>query len=66
MHIYRNDEGRAGPVEQPITWDDENVAAPERQDFFCLYRNQMLLSLMAAVEDQVYWKIRNDNEHKSL
>ena len=25
---------RAGPVEQPLTWDDEDVAAPER--FFCL------------------------------
>ena len=30
------------------TWDDEDVAAPERQGFFCLYKNQMLISLMPA------------------
>ena len=36
----------AGPVERPLIWDDEDVAAPER--FFCLYKNQMLISLMPA------------------
>ena len=39
MHSDRNGEGGAGPVEQPLTWDDEDVAAPER--FFCLHTNQM-------------------------
>ena len=30
-HSDRNGEGGAGPaVEQPLTWDDEDVAAPER------------------------------------
>ena len=29
MHSDRNGEGGAGPVEQPLTWDDEDVAAPE-------------------------------------
>ena len=47
MHSDRNGEGGAGPVEQPLTWDDENVAAPECQGFF-LYKNQMLISLMPA------------------
>ena len=46
MHSERKGEGGAGPVEQPLTWDDEDVAAPER--FFCLYKNQMLISLMPA------------------
>ena len=46
MHSERNGEGGAGPVEQPVTWDDEDVAAPER--FCCLYKNQMLISLMLA------------------
>ena len=36
----------AGPVERPLIWDDEDVAAPER--FFCLYKNQMFISLMPA------------------
>ena len=30
MHSDRNGEGGAGPVEQPLTWDDEDVAAHER------------------------------------
>ena len=34
MHSDRNGEGGAGPVEQALTWDDEDVAAPER--FFLL------------------------------
>ena len=46
MHSERNGEGGAGPVEQPLSWDDEDVAAPER--CFCLYKNQMLISLMPA------------------
>ena len=46
MHSERNGEGGAGPVEQPLTWDDEDMAATER--FFCLYKNQMLISLMPA------------------
>ena len=48
MHSDRNGEGGAGPVEQRLTWDDEDVATPERQGFFCLYKNQMLISLMPA------------------
>ena len=47
MHSDRNGEGGARPVEQPLTWDDEDVAVPERQGFF-LYKNQMLNSLMPA------------------
>ena len=27
MHSERNGEGGAGPVEQPLTWDDEDVVA---------------------------------------
>ena len=46
MHSDRNGECGARPVEQPVTWDDEDVAAPER--FFCLYKNQMLISPMPA------------------
>ena len=42
MHSDRNDKGGAGPVEQPLTWDDEDKAAPEWQGFFCLSKNQML------------------------
>ena len=38
MHSDRNGEGGAGPVEQPLTWDDEDVAAPERQGFFAFPR----------------------------
>ena len=30
MHSDRNGEGGEGPVEQLLTWDDEDVAAPER------------------------------------
>ena len=47
MHSNRNGDGGAGPVEQPLTWDDEDVAALERQGFF-LYKKQMLISLMPA------------------
>ena len=36
MHSDRNGEGGAGPVEQPLTWDDEDVAAPERFFFLTL------------------------------
>ena len=36
MHSDRNGEGGAGPVDQPLTWDDEDVAAPERQGFLSL------------------------------
>ena len=40
MHSDRNGEGGAGPaaVEQPLTWDDEDVAAPER--FFAFTRTR--------------------------
>ena len=40
MHSDRNGEGGAGPVEQPLTWDDEDVAAPERQGFFTFTRTR--------------------------
>ena len=48
LHSDRNGEGGAGPVEQHLAWDDEDVAAPERQGFFPLYKTQMLISLMPA------------------
>ena len=40
MHSDRNGEGGAGPVQQPLTWDDEDVAARERQGFFGLRRTR--------------------------
>ena len=39
MHSERNGEGGAGPVEQPLTWDDEDVAASERF-FFAFTRTR--------------------------
>ena len=36
MHSDRNNEGGAGPIEQPLTWDDADVADPERQGFLSL------------------------------
>ena len=34
MRSDRNGEGGAGPVEQPLTWDDKDVAAQERFFYF--------------------------------
>ena len=33
-------DGGAGPVEQPLTWDDEDVAAPGRKGFFAFTRTR--------------------------
>ena len=49
MHSDRNGKGGAGPVEQPLTWDDEDVAAPERQGFFAFPRTRCsVIFLMPA------------------
>ena len=44
VHSDRNGDGGAGPVEQPLTWDDEDVAAPERQGFFAFTRTRCSFS----------------------
>ena len=46
MHSERNGEGGAGPVEQPLTWDDEDVAASER--FFLPLQEPDAHSLMPS------------------
>ena len=40
MHSDRNGEGGAGPVEQPLTWDDEDVAALECQGLLAFTRTR--------------------------
>ena len=40
VHSDRNCDRGAGPVEQPLYCDDEDVAAPERQGFFAFSRTR--------------------------